>query len=341
MLTSSDSLLLGGTGGGSVAHFERFLARYPRPQVFDPRLLALRAVKIFADGIPPNQTAWVYEPYATGGTGELVLAGDTEAERAAELRAIVRRAHSAGFQVGTHATGDHTMDTCGRAYMRRTAADRRNRDPRHYTIHSDLITDRALQRMARNGLGANMNPAIKALIADSMIPVLGRERAARQWPMRSALRAGGDLTSASDWPVTPPDWRTGVAAAVLRKDTVSGNVSGPEERLSVLEAIRSYTVAGAWQDHALAWKGPLTRGRVADICVLDGTLPQTPETVGEPAGPRRRDDHLRRRCRVRRHRAGARRRRRPPRSPRATAASCDHGHNCCCRRAPELLAGRG
>ena len=261
MLTSSDSLLLGGTGGGSVRALNGFLERYPRPRLFDERLLALRAVKIFADGIPPNETAWLHDPYAdSGGHGELVIAGDTEAERAAELARINLRAHSAGYQVGTHATGDRTLDVVVAAYVRALRRDRRHRDPRHYTIHSDLISERALRRMARNGLGANMNPAIKALIADSMIPVLGRARASRQWPMRSALRAGAMLTSASDWPVTPPDWRSGVAAAVLRKDTVSGNVSGPDERLSVRQAIRSYTVAGAWQDHALAWKGPLTRG---------------------------------------------------------------------------------
>ena len=283
MLTSSDSLLLGGTGGGSVRALAGFLERYPRPRVFDERLLALRAVKIFADGIPPNETAWVHDAYEGGGHGELVIAGDTEAERAAELARIIRRAHSAGYQVGTHATGDRTLDVVVAAYVRALRQDRRNRDPRHYTIHSDLISDRALQRLARNGLGVNMNPAIKALIADSMIPVLGRERASRQWPMRSALRAGTALTSASDWPVTPPDWRSGVAAAVLRKDTVSGNVSGPGERLGVRQALRSYTVAGAWQDHALAWKGPLTRGRVADICVLDGKLPTARSEVSSLA----------------------------------------------------------
>ncbi len=343
MLTSSDSLLIGGTGGGSVEQFERMLARYPRPQVFDERLLALRAVKIFADGIPPNRTAWVYEPYADlGGTGELVLAGATEDERVAELRAIVRRAHAAGFQVGTHATGDRTIDTVVDAYIEAIRGDRRNRDPRHYTIHSDLMTDRALRRMRRYDLGANMNPAIKALIADSMIPVLGPERASRQWPMRSTLDAGVNLTSASDWPVTPPDWRSGVAAAVLRQDIVSGNVSGPEERIGVLDALRTYTTAGAWQDHATAWKGPLTPGRIADVCVLDGALPLTPETVGElpglgvamtifggevvfdGTGPGARRTAA----------AGA------AAVARTAGGSCAHGHDCCCRRAPELL-GRG
>ena len=177
MLTSSDSLLIGGTGGGSVEQFERMLARYPRPQVFDERLLALRAVKIFADGIPPNQHGLALRAVRRPRRpGELVLAGDTEDERVAELRAIVRRAHC-GRLPGRHARHrrPHARRR-GRAYVAALRGDRRNRDPRHYTIHSDLITDRALRRMAAHGLGANMNPAIKALIADSMIPVLGPER---------------------------------------------------------------------------------------------------------------------------------------------------------------------
>jgi predicted amidohydrolase YtcJ len=338
LLSSSGSLDAGGTAGGSVERLEQAMERYPRPRVFDPRLLQVRGVKIFADGIPPNETAWVYRPYLTGGgTGELVLSGERDADRARELGRIVQRAHAAGFQVGTHATGDRTIDVVAAAYAAAIRGTRRFRDPRHYVIHADLATDRAFRVLARYGLGANMNPAIKAAIADSMIAVMGAARARRQWPTRSALEAGVTLTSASDWPVTPPDWRAGVIAAVLRRDQVSGNVSGPEERLSVREALRTYTSAPAWQDGAAAWKGQLVPGKVADICVLDGRMPLTRAEVTDLAEIDVAMTILGGRVRYERTTTtrGAR-----AALAAATSTGCAHGAQCCCQRAPELLAGR-
>jgi len=49
-------------------------------------------------------------------------------------------------------------------------------------------------------------------------------------------------------------------------------VSGPDQRITLSEAIRSHTLTGAWQDFAEGWKGSLERGKVADLCVLDGPL---------------------------------------------------------------------
>lgn len=280
-----------------------------------------------------------------------MVAGSTIAEQVAELRKIVRVSHAAGFQVGTHATGDRTLDVVTAAYVasiRRGAWNRR--DLRHYTIHSDLISDAALAKLARYGLGVNMNPSIKSAIADAMIGVLGAERAARQWPTRSALDAGVTLTSSSDWPVGPPDWRAGVVNAVRRRDQLSGNVSGPEECLTTMEALATYTTAPAYQEHAERWKGRLARGMVADICVLDGRLPRSDRDVeslletavamtlvdGQVGYERGADGGA--------AGAGAA----AAVGAMAGAGSCtEHaaggtgvrGNLCCCTRAPDLLAG--
>jgi predicted amidohydrolase YtcJ len=339
MLSSSRSLAIGGTGGGSVDILDDLLTQYPRPTTFAERHLVLRGVKIFGDGIPPNLTGWVYDPYLIGGGhGELVVAGDTDDERVAQVRRIVARAHRAGYQVGTHATGDRAIDVVVDAYLR-AMRGRGPSDPRHYTIHSDLATDAALRRLARHGLGANMNPSIKAAIADAMIAVLGPERAARQWPTKSALRAGVTLTSASDWPVTPPDWRAGVASAVLRKDQLSGNVSGPAERLSIDEALRTYTSAPAHQDGAEDWKGRLTPCMVADIAVLDGRLPSRTEEIDQLADIPVAMTLLAGRLVYERSAdasGGV-----ATSAPVPMASSCAHGKTCCCQRAPDILAGRG
>jgi hypothetical protein len=83
-----------------------------------------------------------------------------------------------------------------------------------------------------------VNPNIKYLIADIQPAVVGEERAAYQVPYRSALRAGVTVTSASDAPNVPADWRQGVATALLREGR-SGVVSGPGERIGLRDALHT------------------------------------------------------------------------------------------------------
>ncbi|NED01545.1 amidohydrolase family protein, partial [Streptomyces sp. SID6648] len=79
---------------------------------------------------------------------------------------------------------------------------------------------------------------------------VGPDRAAYAWPYRAALDAGVRVTSGSDAPVTFPDWRQGVATMMLRESKAAGRVSGPEQRIGLAEAIRTYTIDAAWQDFA-------------------------------------------------------------------------------------------
>jgi predicted amidohydrolase YtcJ len=96
------------------------------------------------------------------------------------------------------------------------------------------------------------------------------------------LDAGLNLTSSSDAPVTYPNWRMGVQAAVLREGLVSGKVSGPEECITVEEAIRTYTINGAWQDHMEDKKGSIEVGKFADFCVIgEDILTANPHKIGE------------------------------------------------------------
>ncbi|MCC7134535.1 MAG: amidohydrolase [Gemmatimonadales bacterium] len=268
------TVLLG--AGRSVAGVRETLERRQELAGVDPRWLRVTGVKFYADGIPTNnKTAWLHEPYVDGGTGAMVIAGGDDAERVRELHEMIRLAHQAGLQIGTHATGDRAIDAVVDGYLAAMAAHPRP-DPRHYLIHADLVPRATLARMAQHGIGANFNAAIKYLIADGQRASIGPERAAYEWPYRTALEAGVRVATGSDAPVTDGDWRQGLATCLLRKGKQSGTVSGPEQRIGLADALRTFTAAGAWQDHADGWKGTLEPGRAADLVVLDGPLAKLP-----------------------------------------------------------------
>ncbi|MFJ7178609.1 amidohydrolase [Streptomyces massasporeus] len=264
-------LLLPAPMGGSADDVRKGLAELHRPESADPRLLRAIGVKIFADGVPPNRTAWMSEPYPDGGHGALCVHGDTSELQVHELREMIRLGHEAGFQLGVHVTGDRAIDLVVDAFLAANTAAPRP-DARHYVIHGDFISPAGLAKLAAHGYGVNMNPAIKWTISDLMDEVVGPERSAYQWPVRSALDAGVRVCASSDAPITEPDWRQGVASMMLRESKASGHPSGPEQCVPLADALRAYTSTAAWQDFADDFKGTLAPGLAADLCVLDRPL---------------------------------------------------------------------
>jgi predicted amidohydrolase YtcJ len=114
----------------------------------------------------------------------------------------------------------------------------------------------------------NMQPYIQTLIADIEPFVVGPERAGYEWPFKTAIDAGIPLTFSSDTAVTYPNWRQGVQSAITR-EWFSGIVSGPDQIISREDAIRAYTINGAWQDSMEKQKGSIEVGKLADFCVID------------------------------------------------------------------------
>ncbi|MEU6123818.1 amidohydrolase family protein [Streptomyces sp. NPDC047123] len=154
-LTARVGVLLLPTGmAGTAGEFARTLAGLDRSGAADPRRLAVHGVKIFADGIVPNKTSGVHDPYVGGGCGSLCVGGATDAERTAEIAAMVRHAHSAGYQVGVHVTGDRACDAVADALADAVAAHPRP-DARHYLIHGDLLTAHSMKVLAAHGFGAS------------------------------------------------------------------------------------------------------------------------------------------------------------------------------------------
>jgi len=266
------------TAGESEQSLRDTLQKFGSFKSTDKQWMHTPGIKIMGDGIPTgNKTAWLNEPYQGGGNGSLLMTGDTHEERVAQLNAMIALAHSKGLQVGTHTTGDRSIDEAVAAYTR-VQQDQPNKDLRHYLIHADLVSEATLAQMAAQDIGANFNPEIKHLIADSQVHSIGPIRASYEWPYHSALEAGVKVSSSSDAPVTAGNWLQGLATCLERRGKQTGQVSGPEQRINLDQAIRTYTKAPAWQDHADTYKGSLEPGKVADLTVLDERLSAVPPT---------------------------------------------------------------
>ena len=266
---------------GSAAETARSLAEMVLPKGVDERRLRVLGAKIFADGIPPNKTAWMKDEYLSGGHGSLCVNGSNDRERSEELAEMIRLVHGAGLQAGVHVTGDAGIEAVIDAFESAVKTDNRT-DSRHYIIHGDFASKNSLRRLGVGGFGINMNPGIKSAISDLMDEMLGEDRSSSQWPVKSAMDYGVHVMSSSDAPVTKPDWRIAVSAMLTRKSKASGKVSGAEEIVDLHSALRAYTIEPAWQDFAESWKGSLEVGKVADVCVMGSSLLNAiPEEIPE------------------------------------------------------------
>lgn len=276
-------LLLGDYGALKYEDLERGLKTFKVPTGLDESWLRFQGVKIFADGIPLTYTSWMNEDYVSGnvGHGRSVIPGETDQEQHDNLVEMIKLVHRHGFQIGLHATGDRAIDAAVDGFVE-AIEEEPGKNLRHYIIHGDLVSPEKAKTLAEYECGIAMQPFISVMISDFEPSVIGEERAAYEWPTRTVLNAGANLTSSSDAPVTYPNWRRGVQAAVLREGLVSGQVSGPEECITVEEAIRTYTINGAWQDHMEKIKGSIEVGKFADFCVIgEDILSVDPHRIGE------------------------------------------------------------
>ncbi len=264
-------LLYGGLGGTTAKAVAEGLDAWGEPMRGGPMThLDIAQVKVFADGIPRSRTAWVTEPYDDGCCGHLQVAGNSDEERVAELKSIVGEATSRGWQVGAHSIGDRTVTT----FLDAIAESHLFEELRHYVIHGDLISSRDLARMATLNMALNTNPSIRWMLGRAVSPVLGDHRNVTKQPLRSAIEGGVRLCLSSDAPVTDPDWRITLAAAMSRSLRDDPEYTD-DQCVSPLEGLRALTIDPAWQSHANTWRGSVAQGCAADLVLMDRAVDWT------------------------------------------------------------------
>jgi len=216
---------------------------------------SIGAVKLFADGSLGARTAALTSPYAD----EPANAGMLLHSRS-ELEQMVRRIHEAECQAAIHAIGDLALDRALDALEAAQAA-RPRPDARHRIEHASVARPDQIERMARLGVAACVQPQFVA--SDFWTAQrLGPHRIGWAYPFRSMVRAGVRLGGGTDCPVERPDPWAAFAAAIDRVQLA------PEESLTLAEAIRLFTEGAAWLGFSEGVLGAITPGALADFVVL-------------------------------------------------------------------------
>jgi Predicted metal-dependent hydrolase with the TIM-barrel fold len=218
------------------------------------------AMKLVCDGSISERTARLSQPYEGRPNDYGILVMTEE-----QLYEYGRKAHAAGWQIGTHANGDVGIETTLRVYERLQRENPRP-DPRFRLEHCTVINDELVARI--KALGAIPTPfSTYVYYHGEKMRYYGAERLNHMFALRSFLDAGIRATQASDYPPGEFIPMMALQSEVTRTDS-KGNIWGPKQKITVEEAIRVGTVHGAYASYEENIKGSLEAGKLADLVVL-------------------------------------------------------------------------
>jgi predicted amidohydrolase YtcJ len=230
--------------------------------------LDLGAVKVFTDGGVMVRTAALTEPFV--GTDNVgVLAQPPE-----EIMVVVADAHAAGWQLGIHAIGDRAIDLALDAIDAAQHAHPRP-DPRHRIEHCGIARPDQLDRMAELGVIASIQPCFLVTNSEDYAAVLGPDRVHWQYRGKSFLDKGVAVVGSSDRPLGNGSPLVGIQYMVDRT-SVRGMVTGPDEGITVEQAIATYTSGAAHAARREHDFGSVTARKHADFTVLADDPRQVP-----------------------------------------------------------------
>jgi predicted amidohydrolase YtcJ len=227
--------------------------------------LRIGPAKLFSDGSIGGRTARMRRPYEgqAENVGLWMLPPD-------DLKAKVKRAHSAGFQVGIHAIGDAAIELVLDAYEEAMTSDPRP-DPRHRIEHCSIVDEGLIERIAKLGVIPIPGTSFLHAFRDAYVQNLGMERLRYTYGMASYARHGIIAAASTDSPVVPTSATIGLQTMMTRLDS-KGNAVWPEEAISLDDALRAYTVNGAHASFEENIKGSLKPGMLGDVTVFETDL---------------------------------------------------------------------
>lgn len=227
----------------------------------------INATKTSVDGALGSRGAWMLEDYSDRpGWRGLVLVPPED------LYTYAKTAREHGFQVAVHAIGDAAnraaLDVFARLNREMPAV---NKDPRWRVEHAQVIAPSDIPRFATE----RVIPSMQAVHATSDMNMaedrIGPERIKGAYAWRSLLDTGVIIANGSDAPVELLNPYHGLYASVTRMDRDGQPPGGwyPQERMTRMEALRSFTIWGAYASFTGSLKGSIEPGKLADFVILD------------------------------------------------------------------------
>ena len=240
------------------------------------------ALKGFADGSLGSTTAYFFEAYLDDPRTRGLASDEMFPEGAMAER--IRLADRAGLHVMVHAIGDRANDQM-LAIFEQVTKENGSRDRRFRIEHAQHLRLDDIPRFAAGNVIASMQPFHCADDGRWAEKRIGSSRAQGTYAFRSLLDSGAVLAFGSDWNVAPLDPLRGIAAAVTRRTLDGKHPEGwvPQQKISVLEAVRAYTVGSAFAEFQEQHKGTLAPQKLADFVMLSRDLFEIPETELEQA----------------------------------------------------------
>ncbi|MGB5242361.1 MAG: amidohydrolase [Lutimonas sp.] len=228
----------------------------------------IAGIKLTLDGSPQGRTAWRTIPYLIPPEGQKQgYAGYPAMPKDEDVQKIVDTAFANNWQLSVHCNGDAAADQLFRA-LHTASATYGYKDRRTSLIHGQLIRMNQLDSLKKYDVIGSFFPMHTFYWGDWYDRIIGPEQAQLISPIRSAMNKGIKVTSHTDAPVALPNMMM-ILWTTINRVSRSGKVMGPEERLTVYEALKTFTIWGAYQFFEENQKGTLKEGKLADMVILD------------------------------------------------------------------------
>ena len=240
--------------------------------------IRIGGLKVMMDGSLGSHTAAFFEPFTDKPDDRGLVLFDLD-----ELRQWIISADAANLHVISHAIGDRAIRDLLDIYLDTVEANG-ERDRRFRIEHAQHIHPDDIERFAVQDVIASMQPYHAIDDGRWAEKVIGPERIKTTYAFRSLLDSNARVAFGSDWSVAPASPIEGIYAAVTRRTIDGANPEGwvPEQIITVEEALKAYTVDGAYASFEEDIKGAIKVGMLADLVLLDRDLTAiAPETIAE------------------------------------------------------------
>ena len=243
--------------------------------------LRIAGLKLTLDGSPQGKTAWLTQPYHVPPEGESNDYAGYPAMSVEQVDAEIMDAFKNNRQILAHCNGDAAIDLYIKA-IDKASQQYGTGDRRVVLIHGQTLRKDQIAQLKALNIIPSLFPMHTFYWGEwHKTSVLGPERAAYISPTRDVLDAGLIFTSHHDAPVALPDSMRVLSATVTRV-TRTGEVLGPDQRVTPYEGLKAITIWPAYQHFEENQKGSIEVGKQADLVILSANpLTVDPLTIAD------------------------------------------------------------